>query len=191
MPVKRPDDKAEYCHWNVVSSSSASTRYSLVEWTGARPMGEQCWGLSPMSISSELGHLAVPMNPFLLKKKNNLPKRVSNQCPALPLRHTGSTGTGFYKNRFKTRPGHSRLYGSHPPVNDFANCPSTDWRVSGICHDQTELEFYRQLQLECLNIFYIWKWETLLGMYSTMLVPQNDWKWISVIMKIIPYLYPH
>ena len=31
-------------------------------WSGARPMGEQWWGLGQMSITSELGHLAVPIN---------------------------------------------------------------------------------------------------------------------------------
>ena len=62
-PAKRPNDRTDHCldssflpkwkHWVLVFT---------LEWSGARPMGEHCWGLGPMSIPSELGHLAMPTN---------------------------------------------------------------------------------------------------------------------------------
>ena len=43
--------------WTVVSSTSEApgTRCSTIEWTGARPIGEQWFGFGPMSISSGTG----------------------------------------------------------------------------------------------------------------------------------------
>ena len=56
-PAKRPDYTADYC---LDCSFLPQWKHRLIvftlEWSGARPMGEQWCGLGPMSIPSELGH---------------------------------------------------------------------------------------------------------------------------------------
>ena len=60
-PVKRPDDRADYC-LDCSFLPYCKHQVLIVEWIGARPMGEQWWGLGPMSFPSELGDLAMPIN---------------------------------------------------------------------------------------------------------------------------------
>ena len=54
--VWAPDDRADYC-----LDCTFLPQYTL-EWSDARPMSEQWCGLGPMSTTSELGHLEMPMD---------------------------------------------------------------------------------------------------------------------------------
>ena len=47
---------------------ASCTRFSTVVWTWVRPVGEQWCRLGPLSIPSEMGHLAMPIT-FLGKKQ--------------------------------------------------------------------------------------------------------------------------
>ena len=71
-PAKRPDDRADYCpDCSFLPQWKHRILVFTLEWSGVRPMGEQWWGLGPMSISSEVGHLAMPIN-FLAYGKNHM-----------------------------------------------------------------------------------------------------------------------
>ena len=71
-PAKLPDDRADYClDCSFFLQWKHRVLLFTLEWSGARPMGEQWLGLGPMSIPSELGQLAMPTN-FLAKRKNHL-----------------------------------------------------------------------------------------------------------------------
>ena len=62
-PAKRPDDRADYTlDCSFLPQWKHHVLVFTLEWSGARPMGEQWWGLGPMSIPRELGHLAMPIN---------------------------------------------------------------------------------------------------------------------------------
>ena len=60
-PAKCPEDGADLC---LCCSSLPDCKHQVlvftVEWTVARPMGEEWCGLGSVSIPSKLGHLAVP-----------------------------------------------------------------------------------------------------------------------------------
>ena len=75
--------------WTAVFSHSASTRYSFLHFhtSGAHPMGEKWWVLSPMSFSSKLGLLAMLIY-FLPEEKISWLKWVLNQGPLDPKSYT-------------------------------------------------------------------------------------------------------
>ena len=60
--AERSDDRADYClDCSFLPQWKDHVIVFTLVWSGARPMGEQWRGLGPMSISSELGHIAVPI----------------------------------------------------------------------------------------------------------------------------------
>ena len=62
-PAKLPDDRADYClNYSFLPQCKHQVLVFTLEWSGARPMGEQWRGFGPVSIPSELGRLAVPIN---------------------------------------------------------------------------------------------------------------------------------
>ena len=62
-PAERPDDRTDYClDCSFLSQWKHQILVFTLEWSGARSMGEQRWGLGPTSVPSELGHLTMPTN---------------------------------------------------------------------------------------------------------------------------------
>ena len=57
-PAKCPGDRVDYC---LECSFRPQCKHQVLvftlEWSGARPLSEKGWGLVPMSIPSELGHV--------------------------------------------------------------------------------------------------------------------------------------
>ena len=56
-------------------------------------MGEQWWGLGPMSIPSQLGHLAVPID-ICLREKNQMVQANFELCRCATLARTLARQTG-------------------------------------------------------------------------------------------------
>ena len=62
-PAKRPNDRADFClDCSFLPKWKHRVLVFTLDWSGARPMGEQWLVLGPMSIPSELGHLEMPTN---------------------------------------------------------------------------------------------------------------------------------
>ena len=76
--TKPPDNRFEYC----LDCTSFYCKHQVlvftVEWNGPRPMGEQWSALGPMSIHSELDHLAFCRLISVPEEKARWLKRVLN-----------------------------------------------------------------------------------------------------------------
>ena len=114
--AERPDDRVDYClGCSFFPQSEHQSLVFTIERTGARSVGEQ-WGLGPISIPSELDHLAVQIN-FLSEWKTSWSERGSDSGSLGLGLNPGSLGLG-------SNPGSLGL-GSDPGSLDLGSVPES------------------------------------------------------------------